>query len=220
MTRRTTTGRAIAIATLLGSLLLAPPAVSQSPSSSAAGPTPNDPNASPVDAKVSGKAPAIRGAVGTLVDKVKEMGGTVGVAIADVDTGELLGAHAEHKPFNPASNAKILTAAAALALHNPNHRFHTALHGALKGGTVSGLVLRGDGDPSFSTRDLWDMVRELKEAGDKKIDGDISVDQRFFDDQFVPPAFEQQPNEWAYFRAPVAAIPLNENTVTMTVRPG
>jgi D-alanyl-D-alanine carboxypeptidase/D-alanyl-D-alanine-endopeptidase (penicillin-binding protein 4) len=79
--------------------------------------------------------------------------------------------------------------------------------------------LRGHGDPSFVTQDLWDMVQDLKGMGVKRVEGDILVDQRFFDDSFVPPAFEQQPNEWAYFRAPVSALALNSNTVRMTVHP-
>ena len=41
------------------------------------------------------------------------------------------------------------------------------------------------------------MVQDLEESGVRRIDGDILVDQRFFDDNFIPPAFEQQPNEWA-----------------------
>src|SRR5262249_55188235 len=47
----------------------------------------------------------------------------------------------------------------------------------------------------------------------------IVVDQSYFDDRYVPPAFEAQPNEWAPFRAPVAAVSLNENTVLFTVVP-
>jgi serine-type D-Ala-D-Ala carboxypeptidase/endopeptidase (penicillin-binding protein 4) len=148
------------------------------------------------------------------------MGGVAGVAILDTATGELLAAHQEHKPFNPASNAKLLTAAAALARLQPSHRFQTALHGKQKGGSTGSLVLRGSGDPSLTTADLWDLARELKQAGVKRVDGDLLVDQRFFDDQFTPPAFDQQPNEWAPFRAPVSAVAVNENTVTLTVRPG
>jgi D-alanyl-D-alanine carboxypeptidase/D-alanyl-D-alanine-endopeptidase (penicillin-binding protein 4) len=45
------------------------------------------------------------------------------------------------------------------------------------------------------------------------------VDQKFFDEQTTPPAFEQQPNEWAAFRAPVSAVALNGNTVTLAIRP-
>jgi D-alanyl-D-alanine carboxypeptidase/D-alanyl-D-alanine-endopeptidase (penicillin-binding protein 4) len=63
------------------------------------------------------------------------------------------------------------------------------------------------------------MVQDLKDQGIRRIEGDILVDQHFFDESYVPPAFEQQPNEWASFRAPVSALALNENTVTMTVRP-
>jgi len=35
----------------------------------------------------------------------------------------------------------------------------------------------------------------------------------------VPPAFEQQPNEWAAFRAPVSAVSLNRNVTTLNVAP-
>ena len=63
------------------------------------------------------------------------------------------------------------------------------------------------------------MVQELKAHGAKRVEGDIVVDQRFFDELTTPPAFEQQPNEWAAFRAPVSAVALNGNTVTLTIRP-
>jgi D-alanyl-D-alanine carboxypeptidase/D-alanyl-D-alanine-endopeptidase (penicillin-binding protein 4) len=64
------------------------------------------------------------------------------------------------------------------------------------------------------------MVQDLKSFGVKRVEGDVVVDQRFFDEQTTPPAFEQQPNEWAGFRAPVSAVALDENCLTMTVRPG
>lgn len=63
------------------------------------------------------------------------------------------------------------------------------------------------------------MVLELRARGVRRVDGDIYVDQKFFDEQTTPPAFEQQPNEWASFRAPVSAVALNGNTVTLSIRP-
>jgi D-alanyl-D-alanine carboxypeptidase/D-alanyl-D-alanine-endopeptidase (penicillin-binding protein 4) len=63
------------------------------------------------------------------------------------------------------------------------------------------------------------MVQELRAHGIRRVEGDILVDQRFFDEQTTPPAFEQQPNEWSAFRAPVSAVAVNENTITLTVRP-
>ena len=192
----------------------------QDVASQGAPPSATPPSTADGRAKVSNRAPGLRSAVETLSNKVAELGGTATVAFVDVDTGELLAAHQAGKALNPASNAKVLTAATALAKLGPSHRYQTALFGKAKGGRTGTLVLRGSGDPSLTTADLWDLARELKESGVKKVDGDILVDQRFFDDQFVPPAFDQQPSEWAPFRAPVSAVSVNENTVTLTVRPG
>jgi serine-type D-Ala-D-Ala carboxypeptidase/endopeptidase (penicillin-binding protein 4) len=144
---------------------------------------------------------------------------SVGIAVLDVDSGRVLAAVNEHTALNPASNAKLYTAGAALAMLRGTHRYETTLTGKLNGDTVSELTLKGYGDPSLTTSDLWSMVQELKEYGVKRVQGDIRVDQRFYDEQTTPPAFEQQPNEWAAFRAPVSAVALNENCITMTVRP-
>jgi len=157
--------------------------------------------------------------VGALARKITEYGGHLSAAILDVQSGELLAAQNDRRPLNPASNAKLFTAAAALSLLHGGYRFETGLYGELRGASVSKLVLRGQGDPSLVTEDLWDMVQDLKNQGVRRIEGDVQVDQHFFDDNYIPPAFEQQPNEWAYFRAPVSAVALNENTVTMRVRP-
>src|SRR5262249_2901989 len=89
----------------------------------------------------------------------------------------------------------------------------------VKDTSVGSIVLRGHGDPSLVTEDLFAMVQEMRAHGIRKVDGDIFVDQRFHDDQTAPPAYDQQPNEWAAFRAPVSAVGLNENTVTLSVRP-
>ena len=145
---------------------------------------------------------------------------SVGIAMVDVDSGRWLAAVNEHIALNPASNAKLYTAAAALAILRGEHRYETTLSGKLSGEAVSGsLGLRGFGDPSLKTSDLWAMVQELKAYGIKRIDGDIVVDQEFYDELTTPPAFEQQPNEWAAFRAPVSAVALDENCITLTVRP-
>ena len=71
----------------------------------------------------------------------------------------------EHQAFNPASNGKLPTAAAALRLLGPQHRFVTGLYGTIVGDGVDQLVLRGDGDPSLLTRDLWAMAAELRSLG-------------------------------------------------------
>ncbi len=220
--------RGLAAALVLGAALVAgdaatgPAAASNSsPSGAGAGPaSAAGYPAAPMPAVPSDHVPEIEAAVLALTGDHTFKGAAIGIAILDVDTGHYLAASNEHEPLNPASNAKLYTAAAALATLHGDHRYETTLAGKVKGGSVGGpLVLRGHGDPSLRAGDLWEMVQELRARGIKKIDGDILVDQRFFDEQFTPPAFDQQPNEWAAFRAPVSAVAIDENTVTMTVRP-
>lgn len=167
-----------------------------------------------------GTVPELVAAVRALAKDKSFRDAQVGIEIMEIDSGAVWASHGEHTALNPASNAKVFTAAASLALLHGSFRYQTTLSGALKGTTVDGpLVLRSNGDPSLQTEDLYGLVRDLVARGVKKIEGDIVVDQRFFDGETTPPAFEQQPNEWAYFRAPVSAVAINENTVTLHVRP-
>ncbi|MDP9036504.1 MAG: D-alanyl-D-alanine carboxypeptidase/D-alanyl-D-alanine-endopeptidase [Myxococcota bacterium] len=167
----------------------------------------------------SDPVPELEAALHKVLAHVLE-GATVGIAVVDIDSGRLLAALNEHLALNPASNAKLYTAGAALATLHAEHRYETTLTGKLDGDAVAGsLAIRGYGDPSLRTADLYDMVRELKGYGVRRVDGDIVVDQRFFDEQTTPPAFEQQPNEWSGFRAPVSALALDENCITLSVRP-
>jgi D-alanyl-D-alanine carboxypeptidase/D-alanyl-D-alanine-endopeptidase (penicillin-binding protein 4) len=195
---------------LLAALLLAAPDV-----------LPDPPPAPVAPSSTSDRAPELDAAAHAIAADRALEGAQVGVAVLDVDSGKLLAAVNEHLALNPASNAKLYTAAAALATLHGEHRYETVLTGRLDGDAVSGpLAIRGYGDPSLGTSDLWQMVQELKGFGVKRVEGDVVVDQRFYDEQTTPPAFEQQPNEWAGFRAPVSAVALDENCITMTVRPG
>jgi D-alanyl-D-alanine carboxypeptidase/D-alanyl-D-alanine-endopeptidase (penicillin-binding protein 4) len=178
------------------------------------------PEPSPATAATLAGAPDIEAAVRALVGDRTLRGAEVGVVVMDADSGAILAQANEHLPLNPASNAKVVTAAAALAILHGSHRYQTTLSGTIKSGAVTGdLVLRGHGDPSLETGDLWALVQDLRTHGVRRVEGDVVVDQKFFDELTTPPAFEQQPNEWAAFRAPVSAVAINENTITLSVRP-
>lgn len=169
---------------------------------------------------VQGSAPELVTAVHAMVKDKTLREAHVGVEVMEVESGAVLASYGEHVPLNPASNAKVFTAAASLALLHGSFRYQTTVGGTVKGSAVDGpLVLRSNGDPSLTTDDLYGLARDVMAHGVKRVDGDILVDQRFFDGETTPPAFEQQPNEWAYFRAPVSAVAVNENTVTLRVRP-
>lgn len=177
--------------------------------------------ASQSDAGAVASDPALGAAVSALASDSHLPDAQIGIAILDIATNKLLASSNEHLPLNPASNAKLFTAAASLALMHPDHKFETVLLGSAHDGEITGnLVLRGHGDPSLSTADLFAMALDLHGQGIRRVTGDIIVDQRNFDEQTTPPAFEQKPSEWAAFRAPVSAVAINENTLTLTVRPG
>ena len=197
-------------ASLAAALLFSTPSASQAPSSASAAASP---------AATGSPDPALQAAVDRLVKTIRGYGGKVGVSIVDVGSGRVLSSSADHEPLNPASNMKVLTAAAALWQLSSSHRFRTGLYGKRSSGAVRDLVLRGGGDPSLPTGDLRQLAAELRASGVTRVDGDVLVDASCFDNASLPPGFDQQPNEWAYFRAPVSGVSLDRNTVTMKVYP-
>lgn len=142
-----------------------------------------------------------------------------GACFLDARTGAELASVSPDTAENPASNMKLVTAGAALRYLGPAAVFTTGLYGKLQDGRVGSLVLRGDGDPSLTSEDLALFAAELRARGVKQV-GDILVDQSAFDERFVPPGFEQQPDEWAAFRAPVSAVAVDRNSVLVTIAPG
>lgn len=138
--------------------------------------------------------------------------------IADLESGEVLADAAGRTPQNPASNQKLLTMAVALDRLGPNFRFSTSLHGrATAPDSLSELVLRSNGDPELSVATLEQLARSLAEQGIRRIEGDLLVDQSAFDTAWDPPGYEQHPEEWAGYRAPVSAVSVAGNTVTLHV---
>lgn len=136
----------------------------------------------------------------------------VGVEVMQASDGDVLFAHNAGVPFNPASNTKILTTAAAISFLGGDFRYHTALYGPAPDadGVVHGdVVLRGSGDPSLTNDDLAEIARKLASHGVTEIDGDLYADPRFHDPD-VPTA----PGVGD------GALILNRNTYSVHVSPG
>ncbi|MBN2529866.1 MAG: D-alanyl-D-alanine carboxypeptidase/D-alanyl-D-alanine-endopeptidase [Deltaproteobacteria bacterium] len=152
----------------------------------------------------------------------KKPGNTVaGVSVMDVNSGEIIYALKGDEPLNPASNAKIVTAAAALKLLGPEFKFQTELYGKVNMRNVQGpLYIKGYADPSLMTQDLWALAKELKADGVRRIGGGIIVDDSYFDDINWPFAYDEQPNEDNKFRTPVGAVSVNHNALGIQIRPG
>lgn len=146
----------------------------------------------------------------------------IGIHIIDLETGRELYTSNPDTPLNPASNTKLVTSAAALTQLGAEYRYATSLFAAadaLEGPKLRGdLYLRGTGDPSLITEDLYMMARELRDRGIRRITGGITVDSTAFDRDELPPEFDQK-QELAAYRAPSGATSVNFNTVTLRVQP-
>src|SRR5262249_41335721 len=160
------------------------------------------------------------------------------IEIRSLTTGKLLFSQNAYRLFTPASNTKLFTTAAALALIGPDYRFRTSVEttGLLdKHGRLSGdLLLVGRGDPNLSGRELpydlrtqrndhpikvlEDLADSLVEKGVKYVDGDLVADDSYF-------AFERYGEGWSQDDlvwgdgAPVTALAINDNVVFVNILP-
>ncbi len=224
-------------AALLGSTLslLCSSVVLAAPETSANTPTgPNNDDAviaSPGEAKTALPAPPtapdqrlawLRAQLDGLVGDPGLTGTKVGVAVTESETGKLLYGRNEAVPLNPASNVKLFTTAAALALLGPEYRWKTVAYAdaPIQSGEIKGkLYLKGHGDPTLVVEDLWRIVADLWSAGVRRINGDLVIDSTFFDGVKLSNGFNQK-EEDAAFRAPNGAVSLNYNAVSVRVVPG
>src|SRR6266478_10259947 len=161
-----------------------------------------------------------------------------GIEIVSLRTGKVLYSQNSDKLLTPASNTKLFTTAAALALIGPDYKFRTSVEstGLLdKHGRLSGdLLLIGRGDPNLSGRELpydlrtqrndhpikvlEDLADSLVQKGVKYVDGDLVADDSYF-------AFERYGEGWSQDDlvwgdgAPVSALTINDNVVFVNILP-
>ena len=152
-----------------------------------------------------------------------------GIEVADTRSGKVLFASNERKLFTPASNVKLLTTALALTALGPLYRVETKV---IREGT--NLVLVGVGDANLSGRPIpydvhgvkgdplraiEDLAAQIAATGLKTVEGDIIGDDTAFD-------YEPIPDGWSYDDAtnddgaPVSALAVNDNIITLRVQPG
>lgn len=132
-------------------------------------------------------------------------------------------------PHVPASTQKILTSVLALSALGPQHRYRTDVmySGRMSDGRIDGdLILRGDGDPSLSSRFIGgkpdaamdSIVGRLLRAGLREVTGRVIGDASAFESRNVPEGWHPRILQDAY-AGRVSGLSLNENLVWVTVRP-
>ncbi|HWN99604.1 MAG TPA: D-alanyl-D-alanine carboxypeptidase/D-alanyl-D-alanine-endopeptidase [Blastocatellia bacterium] len=155
---------------------------------------------------------------------------TWGIKIVSLDSGKTLFEHNPQKYFNPASNAKLYTAALALNRLGGDLRIKTSLYSASRAdsnGTLKGdLIVYGRGDPTMAARlnegDYWKpldpLVAQIVNAGVRRIEGDLIGDESFFSGPRFGSGWEWDDLQ-AYYGAEASALTCNDNSIDLFVKP-
>ncbi len=145
--------------------------------------------------------------------------GLTSIVIADAASGTELASHHPEMTLNPASCAKLLTSAAALAALGPQYRFPTRFYAdrAPASGTIGTLYVSGTGDPMFVTEEVTRMGQELRSRGVARVTDGIVIDNGFFDSLEFP---RKGGNDGRNYTAKTSAVAVNFNGIGVSVGPG
>ncbi len=146
---------------------------------------------------------------------------TIGIKIVNLNTSETLYEKNAAKLLRPASNLKLITTTASLALLKKNFKFKTEVlyDGNLKGKTLDGnLYIKGFGDPLLNVESIDSLVR-IVSKNIKIVTGNLIGDVSYFDniDWGKGWMWDDEPKAFAPFISPLT---LNSNVVKVYVRPG
>lgn len=145
----------------------------------------------------------------------------VGVKVVSLETGEVLYEKDAEKLYHPASTMKLITAATALVKLGPNYRFRTTLYrGPLEDSQISrNIYLKGRGDPMFDSDDLEKMVERLVEMDIKELQGDIVVDETYFDTVRWGKGWMWDDGPIGGYYPHLSALTINRNGVHLRISP-
>ncbi len=144
-----------------------------------------------------------------------------GVSVRDARTGAAILERNEGRPLKPASNMKLVTGSAALALLGPERALKTTFRADRqpgRDGSVGALYVVGGGDPSLTVEALYLAARALALRGVRSVDR-VVVDDSFFAGPLRPPAWPER-NHSAWYGAPTSALSANFNVVAVHARGG
>jgi serine-type D-Ala-D-Ala carboxypeptidase/endopeptidase (penicillin-binding protein 4) len=157
-------------------------------------------------------------------------GASLGFCLVDAEGGHVLAGKNDQLQLTPASIIKTVVCITALEVFGADHSFKTELltTGQIEKGVLKGdLIIRGFGDPSLASQywlrhygnvfETWTTA--VKSAGILTIEGDIVVDDSYFENDWLPgsTAWEDVAN---YYGAEARGLNVMDNTYEVLLNSG
>lgn len=154
-------------------------------------------------------------------------GASWGIAVVSLDNGRTLYAHNADQLFQPASTAKLFTAALTLSEVGADYRIPTRVLASdkLRSGTLDGpLILYGMGDPTLgadaSTANWADqLAKQVAEHGIQRVKGGLIADDSYFASPPMGSGWEAIDLQSWFAVVPTSALSVQENQVDVTITP-
>ena len=156
-----------------------------------------------------------------LLKKQKIPKENLSIYIRDINRSSPMLEHNADKLRTPASTMKLLTTYTALKELGPNYSWRTEvwLRGEIQQGILNGdLVLKGYGDPFLVYENFWKLIKTLRDKGLKHINGDIIIDESYFN---LPSHNSAEFDGKAYrvYNAPASALMFNFQATRFLFKP-
>lgn len=161
-----------------------------------------------------------------------------GLEVVRASDAKIIYARASGHFFQPASNMKLFTTAAAIEKLGPDFVFRTTVESDARPdpeGRVANLRLVGRGDPNLSSRllpyrlkteigqpadaALQNLADQLAAQGIHEVSGNLVVDDSYFLFEPYSPDWAVEDLLWGY-GAPVTALAFNDDALVLHIRPG
>ena len=164
--------------------------------------------------------------IDSLITEPRFAGADWGISVISLDSGRTLYTHHADQLFQPASTAKLFSAAIALNELGPDYRIPTRVlaSGEIRNGRLNGpLILYGMGDPTLgadvATLSWPDQLAEqLAAQGLRHVHGDLIADATYFAGPTMGTGWEAIDLQ-SWFAVPAAALSVRETQVDVTITP-
>lgn len=159
-----------------------------------------------------------------ILNKARLGSAEVAVSVRDVESGRELAVYHGDQKMTPASNLKLFTSGAAVAVLGADFEYRTEIrrHG-------DRLVIKGAGDPAFADPVLLEQMRvsldtfvsrlaeSITKVGMSKVD-EIVVDDRVFDREYIHPDWPREQLDKSYC-AEVCGLNFHANVLRIFASP-